>query len=95
MNDYRVGVPVKASSPAEAAQVIIIALGADENSINDIGGLTVEPVPEEKQFLVCIRCGEAFDNITSAHEHGTADLSGSAGWCGDEGFNIVPESEAF
>lgn len=49
----------------------------------------------ETQFLVCRNCGEAFDSITFAHEHGTADLSGSAGWCGDEGFNIVPESEAF
>jgi Fe2+ or Zn2+ uptake regulation protein len=49
----------------------------------------------EKQFLVCRNCGEAFDTITAAHEHGTADLSGCAGWCGDEGFNIVPESEAF
>lgn len=49
----------------------------------------------EKMYLVCICCGEAFDSIQTAHEHGTADLSGSAGWCGDEGFNIVPESEAF
>jgi len=49
----------------------------------------------EKQVLVCRNCGEAFDSITLAHEHGTADLSGSAGWCGDEGFNILPESEAF
>lgn len=49
----------------------------------------------ETQFLVCINCGEAFDSITPAYEHGTADLSGSAGWCGDMGFNILPESEAF
>jgi hypothetical protein len=50
---------------------------------------------EEKQYLGCRNCGEVFDSITAAHEHGTADLSGSAGWCGDEGFNIIPESEAF
>jgi hypothetical protein len=49
----------------------------------------------EKQYLGCRNCGEVFDSITAAHEHGTADLSGSAGWCGDEGFNIIPESEAF
>lgn len=49
----------------------------------------------ETPFLVCIRCGEAFDNMTSALQHGPSDPSGSAGWCGDEGFNIVPESEAF
>lgn len=49
----------------------------------------------EKQYLVCFNCGEAFDSITTAHEHGTADPSGSAGWCGDDGFSIVPESEAF
>ena len=95
MNSYTVAVPVRASSADEAAMVIAIALGADQHSINDIGGLRVTLVPAEKQYLVCSRCGEAFDNITSAHEHGTADLSGSAGWCGDDGFNILPESEAF
>lgn len=50
----------------------------------------------EKQFLVCVRCGEAFDNITSAHEHGTAYEAGMSprdaaiqmladnGWAGED-----------
>ena len=50
---------------------------------------------DEKLYLACIGCGEAFDSIEAAREHGTSDLSGMAGWCGEDGFNIVPESEAF
>lgn len=56
---------------------------------------TVEDEEPEKPYLVCRNCGEAFDDIVNARDHGTADLSGSAGWCGDEGFDIAPESEAF
>ncbi len=48
----------------------------------------------EKLYLVCNGCGEAFDSIEAAQQHGTADLSGSAGWCGEDGFVIQPESEA-
>lgn len=49
----------------------------------------------KQQYLACVNCGEVFDSITTAHEHGASDPSGSLGWCGDDGFNIIPESEAF
>jgi len=91
---YAVSIPVVALSPAEAKRAVVDALGFDEHSINDIGGVQVALVPDEKQYLVCIRCGEAFEDMMSALEHGPSDPSGSAGWCGDEGFNILPESEA-
>ena len=94
MSEYDVTVRVSADSPEDAMAVVIVALGTDKDAINDIGGLKVSPVLEEKQYLVCDNCGEAFDDIIPAYEHGTADLSGSAGWCGDNGFSIVPESEA-
>jgi len=48
---------------------------------------------QEKQYLVCNGCGEAFDDITAAHEHGVSDPQ-SKTWCGDNGFVILPESEA-
>ena len=91
---YTVAVPVTAGSPAEAKQVVIDSLGADEYSINDIGGLQVELVPDEKQYLVCNGCGEAFDSITSAHEHGVFIPGPDPSWCGENGFGILPESEA-
>ena len=94
MTEYTVAVPVRANSADEAAQVIAIALGADQHSINDIGGLRVELVPDEKQYLVCNGCGEAFDNITAAHEHGVYIPGPDPSWWGDEGFVIAPESEA-
>jgi hypothetical protein len=75
---------------ADMAQV-----GIDQIVVEATERIEVTLVPDETPFLVCINCGEAFDNITSAYEHGYSDVSGSAGWCGDEGFNIVPESEAF
>jgi hypothetical protein len=53
-----------------------------------------EPVTE-KMYLVCHCCGEACDSIEAAHEHGNSDPSGTVGWCGEDGFNILPESEAF
>lgn len=49
--------------------------------------------PAEKRFLICQNCGEAFDSITPAYEHSTADPPEMA--CSYEGFSIVPESEAF
>jgi len=48
----------------------------------------------EKLYLVCIGCGEAFDNITAAHEHGVFIPGPDPSWCGEDGFNIMPESEA-
>jgi len=94
VNDYRVAVPVKAANPTEAARVVITALGFDETSINDIGGVQVELVPDEKQYLVCNGCGEAFDSITAAHEHGVFIPGPDPSWCGENGFAILPESEA-
>jgi hypothetical protein len=47
----------------------------------------------EKLYLVCNSCGEAFDEIQTAHEHGASDPQ-SKTWCGDDGFVIAPESEA-
>lgn len=48
---------------------------------------------EETLYLVCNGCGEAFDSVRFAYEHGTR-LPASGVWCGDDGFNIQPESEA-
>jgi hypothetical protein len=92
---YTVIVPVTADTPADAARVVIDALGFDEHSINEIGGVQVDVVLDEKQFLVCRGCGEAFDNITSAHEHGEFIPGPDPSWCGEAGFDIAPESEAF
>jgi hypothetical protein len=50
---------------------------------------------QETQFLVCRGCGEAFDSITPAHEHGVFIAGPDPQWCGEAGFDIVPESEAF
>jgi hypothetical protein len=94
MTDYRVAVPVEADTAADAAWIVVTALGFDMNSINEIGGVQVEAVPDEKQYLVCINCGEAFDSITAAHEHGVYIPGPDPSWCGEEGFNIMPESEA-
>ncbi len=47
----------------------------------------------EKMYLVCNGCGEAFDDIQAAHQHGASDPQ-SKTWCGDDGFVILPESEA-
>jgi len=44
--------------------------------------------------LVCINCGEAFDSITAAHEHGVFIPGPDPSWCGENGFAILPESEA-
>lgn len=95
VNEYVVSVPVRAENPDMAVQVIGIALGMDQHSVNDIGGLKVESVPDEKMFLVCIRCGEAFDSISAAHEHGVFIAGPDPSWCGEEGFNLVPEEDAF
>lgn len=94
MNEYVVSIPVRAESAAEAARALIDALGADEHSINDIGGVRVSPVPEgEKQMLVCQNCGEAFDDIQAAHDHGVFLGGMDPSWCGEDGFAIMPESE--
>lgn len=95
MSAYDVTVRVQADGPAEAARVVIEALGFDEYSINEVGGVRVDLAPEEKQCLVCINCGEAFDNLSAAHEHGVFIPGADPRWCGEEGFSIVPESEAF
>jgi hypothetical protein len=50
---------------------------------------------QETMFLVCRGCGEAFDSITPAHEHGVFIAGPDPSWCGEAGFDIVPESEAF
>lgn len=93
-HDYIVGVPVMADSPAQAAEIIGTALGFDQNSIHEIGSLTVEKVPDEKLYLVCIGCGEACDSIVTAQEHGVFIPGPDPSWCGEDGFNILPESEA-
>ena len=49
----------------------------------------------EKQYLVCNGCGEAFDSITAAHEHGEFIPGPDPQWCGEDGFVITDESEAF
>ena len=93
-NRYGVTVVVAAATPAEAKRVVVDGLGFDEYSIKDIGGVRVDLVPDEKQYLVCNGCGEAFDSITAAHEHGVYIPGPDNSWCGDEGFVIAPESEA-
>jgi hypothetical protein len=95
MTEYRVAVNVTADSATDAARLVGEALGFDQHSVHEIGGLQVDLVPEEKRVLVCRGCGEACDGIISAHEHGQSDPSGCAGWCGEEGFDLVPESEAY
>lgn len=47
----------------------------------------------EKMYLVCKNCGEAFDTIETAHEHGTVNPQSQV-WCGEDGFDLLPESEA-
>jgi len=50
---------------------------------------------QETPFLVCRGCGEAFDNLNFARDHGTFIPGPDPSWCGEAGFDIVPESEAF
>lgn len=99
MPRYTVNIPVTADTPGDAARILIDALGADENSINDIGGVEVSPVVTsrshpESLFLVCESCGEAFESIAAAHEHGVFIPGPDPSWCGENGFLILPESEA-
>ena len=49
---------------------------------------------DEKMFLVCKNCGEAFDTIETAHQHGTFIAGPDPSWCGEDGFDLLPESEA-
>ena len=46
---------------------------------------------EEKLFLVCLACGEAFDEFATAKAHESDPEFIDC----DEGYDIVPESEAF
>jgi len=95
VNRYVVTIPVTAQTSYEAKRVIVDALGFDEYSINDIGGVVVTPVPDEKQFLVCRGCGQAYDSLTAAHEHGASNFPGpNPLWCGENGFDIVSEEDA-
>lgn len=48
-------------------------------------------MPNEKLYLVCKGCGEAFDAIEPAKEH----EAGSFGCEAADGYDILPESEAF
>ncbi len=91
-NDYVVGVPVMADTPEKAREIIGTALGFDQNSVHEIGSLTVELVPEEKMYLVCKGCGEAFDSISAAHEHGVFIAGADPTWCGEDGFDLVPRA---
>lgn len=56
-------------------------------------------VPGDALYLVCRGCGEVFrqgpeqDFLLMIQEHGVSDPQ-SKSWCGDKGFDIVPESEA-
>lgn len=94
MQTFLVTVPVSASSVEEASQVMLEMLDADSNSINDIGGLDIFPLPDDKPYLVCRGCGEAFDHIIPAQEHGTYIPGPDPQWCGEAGFDIVPEEDA-
>jgi hypothetical protein len=49
---------------------------------------------EEKPYLVCKGCGESFDDLIAARDHGTFIAGADPTWCGEEGFDLVPESEA-
>lgn len=58
----------------------------------------IDKVPtREFLYLTCRGCGETFRedvHLLIVQEHGNSDPSGSAGWCGEDGFDLVPESEA-
>lgn len=44
--------------------------------------------------LVCNECGEAFDDLLAAKEHGVSNPQAGT-WCGDNGFSIMSRKEAF
>lgn len=92
---FNVSVEIEADSADAAKDSFVYALGFDTYSIEDVGGVKVSPVPEgEKQMLVCQNCGEAFDDIQAAHDHGVFLGGMDPSWCGEDGFAIMPESEA-
>lgn len=97
MREYDATIRISANSPDEAAQEILMALGSDENAINDIGGVQVVPAlgGDDDPCLACRGCGEAFDDLTAARDHGTSNLSGRSYWCGEDGFDLGPRSEVF
>jgi hypothetical protein len=86
--DYVVGVPVMADTPTEAAEIIGTALGFDQNSINEIGGLTVQ---DKGLVLICRGCDERFHDMTAAQEHGVFIPGPDPSWCGEAGFDLAPE----
>jgi hypothetical protein len=49
----------------------------------------------EKMYLSCRGCGEVFDSIIPARDHGSFIPGPDPSWCGEDGFDIIPESEAF
>jgi hypothetical protein len=63
------------------------------NAYRNLHDPSCSQYPEEKLYLVCNGCGEACDDIKAAHEHGASDPQSKV-WCGDDGFVIMPESEA-
>ena len=87
-NDYVVGVPVMADSPAQAAEIIGTALGFDQNSIHEIGGLTVKA---HTLVLICRGCDERFHDMVAAQEHGVYIPGPDPAWCGEAGFDLAPE----
>lgn len=48
-------------------------------------------MPEETLYVVCLGCGEAFDDLVIAKQH-EADSKDPS--CTSEGYEILPESEA-
>lgn len=50
-------------------------------------------VNEDGPMLVCNNCGEAFDDLQAAHEHGPSNPQ-SQTWCGDDGFSLMSRAEA-
>lgn len=63
--------------------------GVDQEVLIDV------PDAPEKLYLVCRGCGEACDSIETANEHFVWLGNGpDTGVCADEGYDILPESEA-
>lgn len=64
---------------------------AHESEIGDMMHYLSKP-DNQRPMLVCRGCGEAFDHLVHAQEHG-AVVSGTD-WCGDDGFDILSVTEA-
>lgn len=50
---------------------------------------------DEQYYLVCRGCGNVSDSMESALTHYTVGASSDSGTCADEGYDMLPESEAF